>query len=74
MIKAQSEAEEFIFWGDVVIFGEMITKGKIKGDNDFHFNAVIELLGATLQELGVTGELIQEVGAIGKSARNNVLN
>ena len=58
LIKDQSEAEEFIFWGDVVIFGEIITKGKIKGANDFHFNAVIELLGATLQELGVVGELI----------------
>ncbi|MGC6465004.1 MAG: hypothetical protein ACON38_01595 [Akkermansiaceae bacterium] len=36
--------------------------------------AVIELLGATLQELGVADDLIQEVAAIGESTRNDVLN
>ena len=44
------------------------------GLNDTHFDAVIELLGATLQELGVADELIQEVAAIGESTRNDVLN
>ena len=44
------------------------------GLNDSHFDAVIELLGATLQELGVADELIQEVAAIGESTRNDVLN
>lgn len=36
--------------------------------------AVIELLGVTLQELGVADDLIQEVAAIGESTRNDVLN
>ena len=36
--------------------------------------AVIELLGATLTELGVPADLIGEVAAIGESTRNDVLN
>lgn len=44
------------------------------GLNDSHFDAVIELLGATLKELGVADDLIGEVAAIGESTRNDVLN
>lgn len=44
------------------------------GLNDTHFDAVIELLGATLQELGVADDLIQQVAAIGESTRKDVLN
>ena len=43
------------------------------GLNDSHVDAVIELLGATLQELGVAGPLIEQVAAIAQSARNDVL-
>ena len=43
------------------------------GLNDSHFDAVMENLGATLQELNVPNELIQEAAAIAESTRNDVL-
>lgn len=44
-----------------------------RGLNDSHFDAVMENLGATLQELGVPAELIGEAAAIAESTRNDVL-
>ncbi len=44
-----------------------------RGLNDSHFDAVMENLGATLQELGVPGDLIAEAAAIAESTRNDVL-
>lgn len=44
-----------------------------KGLNDSHFDAVMENLGATLQELNVPDDLIQEAAAIAESVRNDVL-
>lgn len=44
------------------------------GLNDSHFDAVMENLGATLTELGVAPELIQEAAAIAESTRDDVLN
>ncbi|WP_018691052.1 group I truncated hemoglobin [Algicola sagamiensis] len=43
------------------------------GMNDNHFDAVIENLGATLQELNVPNELIQEAANIAESIRADVL-
>lgn len=43
------------------------------GLNDSHFDAVMENLGATLQELNVPDELISEAAAIAESTRNDVL-
>jgi len=43
------------------------------GLNDSHFDAVMENLGATLQELNVPGELIEQAAAIAESVRNDVL-
>lgn len=43
------------------------------GLNDIHFDAVVELLGATLRELGVKENLIGQVAAIAESTRNDVL-
>ena len=45
-----------------------------RGLNDSHFDAVMENLGATLQELNVPAELIAEAAAIAESTRNDVLN
>lgn len=45
-----------------------------QGLNDSHFDAVMENLGATLQELGVPGDLIAKAAAIAESTRNDVLN
>ncbi len=43
------------------------------GLNDSHVDAIIELLGRTLEELGVADSLIQQVAAIAESTRNDVL-
>jgi hemoglobin len=45
-----------------------------RGLNDSHVDAIIELLGATLRELGIADELIQQVAAIAESTRNDVLS
>ncbi len=45
-----------------------------RGLNDSHVDAIVELLGATLQELGVAAEDIQEVADIANGARSDVLN
>jgi hemoglobin len=45
-----------------------------RGMNDSHVDAVIELLGATLTELGVGNDKIAKVAAIANSVRDDVLN
>ena len=45
-----------------------------RGLNDSHVDAIIELLGATLQELGAAEGDIQQVAAIANSVRDDVLN
>ncbi|MGY6277490.1 group I truncated hemoglobin [Methylomonas sp. MgM2] len=44
------------------------------GLDDSHFDAVMEHLGATLQELNVPQELIAQAAAIAEGARDDVLN
>lgn len=43
------------------------------GLDDSHFDAVMEHLGATLQELNVPADLIAEAAGIAESTRNDVL-
>jgi len=43
------------------------------GLNDSHFDAVMENLGATMQELNVPADLIAQAAAIAESTRNDVL-
>lgn len=43
------------------------------GLNDSHVDAIIELLGGTLKEMGVADNLISQVAAIAESTRNDVL-
>ncbi|MBX7219410.1 MAG: group 1 truncated hemoglobin [Blastocatellia bacterium] len=45
-----------------------------KGLNDSHVDAVIELLGQSLKELGVSDDLIAQVAALANSTRNDVLS
>jgi len=45
-----------------------------RGLNDEHFDAVIENLAASLKELDVPDDIIQEVGAIAETTRDDVLN
>ena len=44
------------------------------GLNDSHVDAVIELLGETLRELGVGEDRIAQVAAVANSVRDDVLN
>lgn len=44
------------------------------GLDDSHVDAIIEILGSTLREMGVQEDLIQQVAAIAESVRNDVLN
>lgn len=43
------------------------------GLDDSHFDAVLENLGATLNELGVPAPLIEQAAAIAESTRSDVL-
>jgi len=45
-----------------------------RGLNDTHVDIVIEHLGNTLKELGVSAADVAEVAAIAESVRNDVLN
>lgn len=45
-----------------------------RGLNDSHFDAIVELLAATLTELGVAADDIQGVADIAESVRADVLN
>ena len=42
--------------------------------NETHFNAVVENLASTLQELGVSEDDIGEVAAIANSVKDDILN
>ncbi len=44
-----------------------------RGLNDSHFDAVVENLGATLTELGVSDDLIGQVVAVCETVRGDVL-
>jgi hemoglobin len=80
MDKQAAKQKAFLtmaFGGPHNYTGEDMRKGHAhlvaKGLNDSHFDAVMENLGATLQELNVPGELIAEAAAIAESTRNDVL-
>lgn len=45
-----------------------------RGLNDSHVDAVIEDLGLTLKEMGVSDEIIAQVAAIANSVRDDVLS
>lgn len=45
-----------------------------RGLNDMHFDAVLEHLRGTLEELGVAAPLVDQVIGIAESARADVLN
>jgi len=45
-----------------------------KGLNDSHVDAIVELLGATLREMGVAEDLVAQVAGIAESVRNDVLS
>jgi hemoglobin len=80
MAKQASKQKAFLtvaFGGPNKYSGEDMRKGHAhlvkQGLNDSHFDAVMENLGATLQELKVPGDLIAQAAAIAESTRNDVL-
>ena len=80
MDKQAAKQKAFLtmaFGGPNNYTGEDMRKGHAhlveRGLNDTHFDAVVENLGATLKELGVSDELIGEVAAIAETTRNDVL-
>jgi len=50
------------------------TKFVKMGLDDSHFDAVVEDLAATLEELNVPQDLIKQVAAVAETTRNDVLN
>ena len=76
-IKKQKAFLTFAFGGPNHYSGlnmkEAHTRLVNKGMNDTHVDVVIELLGGTLKELGVTSDLIGEVAAVAESVRGQVL-
>jgi len=80
MDKQAAKQKAFLtmaFGGPNSYSGEDMRKGHAhlveRGLNDSHFDAVMENLAATLQELKVPDELIAEAAAIAESTRNDVL-
>ena len=67
-----------VFGGPVAYSGRDMRTGHAhlveRGLNDSHVDAVIELLGQTLSELGVPQEAIAKVAGIAESVRGDVLN
>ncbi|HEB94196.1 MAG TPA: group 1 truncated hemoglobin [Gammaproteobacteria bacterium] len=80
MDKQAAKQKAFLtmaFGGPNSYTGEDMRKGHAhlvaRGLNDSHFDAVVENLGSTLKELGISDELIGEVAAIAETTRNDVL-
>ena len=80
MEKQAAKQKAFLtmaFGGPHNYTGEDMRKGHAHlvkmGLDDSHFDAVVENLGATLEELNVPQELIDEVVAICETTRNDVL-
>lgn len=80
MEKQAAKQKAFLtmaFGGPHNYTGEDMRKGHERlvrmGLDNSHFDAVMEHLGATLQELNVPAALIAQVAAIAESTRNDVL-
>lgn len=80
MEKQAAKQKAFLtmaFGGPHNYTGEDMRKGHAhlvqQGLNDCHFDAVVEDLGATLNELNVAPELIAEIVAICETTRDDVL-
>lgn len=77
-ISKQKSFLTFAFGGPNKYTGKDMREGHkhlvARGLNDSHVDAIIELLGQTLTELGVAESDIQEVAVIANSVRDDVLN
>ena len=77
-IAKQKAFLTMVFGGPANYTGKDLRNGHAhlvgRGLNDSHVDAVIELLGQTLAELGVAQPLIDQVAAIANSVRFDVLS
>jgi hemoglobin len=77
-IAKQKAFLTMVFGGPVAYSGSDMRCGHAhlvqRGLNDSHVNAVIELLGESLREIGAPEHLIERVASIAESARVDVLN
>jgi hemoglobin len=77
-IAKQKSFLTMVFGGPVAYTGKDMRSGHThlveRGLDDSHVNAVIELLGESLREVGAPEHLIEKVAAIAESARGDVLN
>ena len=68
----------FVLGGPVQYSGKQMREAHAhlveQGLNDEHFDVVVSHLGATLGELGVAEQDIQEVAELAETLRNDVLN
>ena len=75
--KKQKAFLSFAFGGPNTYTGKKMSDAHVhlveRGLNDSHVDAIIELLGATLQEFDVPAEKIAEVAAVAESVRDQVL-
>lgn len=76
-IAKQKSFLTMVFGGPVSYTGQDMRRAHAhlvaRGLNDSHFDAVVENLGASLAELGVAAELINEVAALAETTRADVL-
>lgn len=77
-ISKQKGFLTMVFGGPVAYSGKDMRTGHAhlmeRGLNDSHVDAVIELLGESLREVGAPEHLISRVAGIAESARADVLN
>jgi hemoglobin len=77
-IAKQKAFLTMVFGGPVAYSGKDMRAGHAhlvkRGLNDSHVDAVIELLGESLREVGAPEHLIAHVASIAESARADVLN
>jgi hemoglobin len=77
-IAKQKAFLTMVFGGPVAYTGKDMRTGHAhlieRGLNDSHVDAVIEILGDSLREVGAPDHLIAKVAAIAESARADVLN
>lgn len=76
-IEKQEGFLTMVFGGPNRYLGKDLRQGHshlvARGLDDEHFDAVVELLGATLVELGVQPQAVNQVLDIAESTRNDVL-
>ncbi|MCI5162797.1 MAG: group 1 truncated hemoglobin [Candidatus Electrothrix sp. AX5] len=76
-LRMQKGFLSFVFGGPIHYSGKNLRAAHAhlvaKGLNGTHFSIIVEHLGATLKELGVKDELVQQAAKVANSVRNDIL-